>query len=411
MTMIRTMKKEDDVLKSIITTAVIILPFIFYLDLRPIIAGPIENIQVVKAVMAHLFCCMIVFYGLYSKGIPRNNFKSASILLFYLSIHMLVTPQYNIKLLGENVSGIWIAREFNDLFLFYIMVMIVSSIDWGKNSLRKLYEVICWISFLCSLYILIQFMAVDQWQNVIYYQSVLSQTNPTLTSFLGQSTFAGTFLALTIPFLICNRKIWMIPICLFAIFLTNSLTAFLMVGVVVLLYLMVRGGIYVRCVIYAIKGLMIYLFSLHPYKYLEIIRHESSGRIGVWKDAFMQVIHSPFPEIKNFFLTGYGFGSYEFIQKNLSLSGFIELHNEYLEFFCVAGIIGFTLLIFSLFMLIKKIFMINIIDRYRFAAVVCFFAVCFGNLIHFMWQLEPHRFYICIMLGIILNYINKEKKG
>jgi len=405
------MTKEDNVLKQIITAAVLILPFIFYLDLRPIIAGPISDVLTVKSVLGYLFCCMIVFYCLYSKGIPRNGFKFPSILLFYLSIHLLVTPQYQIKLLGENVSGIWIAREFNDLLLFYLMIMAVSSIAWGTNSLRKLFEVICYVNLLCSLYIFVQFLGFDQWQRVLDIQNIWAQNNPHITSFLGQSTTSSTFLALTLPFLICNRKWGFIPFCLGAIWIADSMTAYMMVGVVVFLYLFFRCGVFIRLLL---SVGFIYLWNevtLNINKYYQLVVSECSGRFNVWKDAFTQVIHSPFLEIQNVFLTGYGFGSYEFIQKNLSTSGFVELHNEYLEIFCTTGIIGFILLFFSLFMLIKRIFMINIIDRYRFAAITCFFAVCCGNTIHFMWQLEPHRFYTCIMLGIILNYINKEKKG
>ena len=72
-------------------------------------------------------------------------------------------------------------------------------------------------------------------------------------------------------------------------------------------------------------------------------------------------------QIKNYFYTGYGSGSYETLYKikavAINSSYANHAHNEYLEYFGELGLIGICLLLILIFLFLKKLFYSAIITK------------------------------------------------
>lgn len=391
--------------KFLLYFGLITLPFIIRLDLAPLIPGPIDNVRYAKEILSFIIVAAFVILSFHKGSLAKNPCKWLSFLMFYLCIHWMVAPRFDIQVLGENVAGFWIFRALTDAFLFYFMMLGVAGLDWSKGQLNKIYKIFTYISLVCSSYIFIQLIGFDQFQWVYNISHIRLQTNPHLTSFLGQTNFCASFLALLLPFVIHQKKWWIMIVTCTAIVLTESLMGIGMAGCVFIIYLLRYRMAKIIILTFLISGL--YLGVMFQDMLIPKLITASHGRTISITEAITQTIDSPLSK-NTFAMTGYGLGSYEFIQRHLGTTGFAEVHNEYVEFFSTTGLIGFALLIFSIFWLFKNIFPIIIIDRDIFAAACSFLVICIGNLGLFMWQIEPHRFYTVFLLGIIFNRLKRS---
>jgi O-antigen ligase len=72
-------------------------------------------------------------------------------------------------------------------------------------------------------------------------------------------------------------------------------------------------------------------------------------------------------QIKNYFYTGYGSGSYETLYKikaaAINSNYANHAHNEYLEYFGELGLIGISLLLILIFLFLKKLFYLVVITK------------------------------------------------
>lgn len=395
--------------KFILYAGLIGLPFIIYLDLTPFLPGAISNVRIVKEIFSYIIVSSFVILTIHQGGTLKSPSKWLSLLMFYMLINWLVTPAFNMQVLGQNIANIWSFRALADVFLFYFMVMGIASLPWGIKRLNRVFTLFCYIGLICSLYLFIQYLGLDQWQNVYNISHVKAQTNPHLTSFLGQTNFTASFLAILIPFIICQKR-WFILVCVsFAIILTHSLMGMGMLVVALLCYGVFRCHFIIKIIICLVLFIFLSIAIHIVPELINFLTSESSGRFVTWQQIIQQITN-PSLSTKTFILTGYGLGSYEFILKNLTTTGFTEAHNEYLEFFVTTGLIGAGLLFMFIIDIFKQIYSVAINNKYIFAATCSLFIICIGNAGLFMWQIEPHRFYSVFLLGIIFNQLNKKER-
>jgi O-antigen ligase len=167
-------------------------------------------------------------------------------------------------------------------------------------------------------------------------------------------------------------------------------------------------------------AMIIIVLSISGLCLLNKIQVTDSGRFGIWKQIWTDVTHSQFEKGRNYFITGHGVGAYKYLFTSLHTTrelepgvmqrAFEEAHNEPLEWFYNTGIIGFGMLIFIVFSLIKHVFPYTLQDERYLALLISFVGSVLLACGTFIWQIEPHRYITVVVAAILYNRIIKEEK-
>jgi hypothetical protein len=400
--------------RFLIFAAIVILTFTMtfgYSPWFPLIADPREAKEALMVFIS------IGFIGwMFALRFKIGKIPPALIgLLIFCVLRCFLEPLFAYPLLNTYGVSVWQWKVLAYDFLFFLLFVTISSMAWGEIYLRKLFTIFCWVGFLSAVYVIIQGFNLDQWLILSKAEPVRHTPSAGLTGTLTHVTLAAAFLVLTLPFMLQSRRWYQVVITLIAIIMCKSDMAYGATVLVLLWYVFFHSLWGKRIVV----GIVI-LLALLAIVFFNKIQIKDSGRRIIWAQIWEDVHTSPLEADRDYFLTGYGLGSYRYIFTTLHTTSpdgktilWDKAHNEYLEWFFNTGLIGITLLIFIIFSLIRQGIPCTIIDE-RYLALLSSFigAVIFAGGT-FIWQVEPHRFFTLVIAAIIQNRINlgeeKEK--
>ena len=388
-----------------------VLSFSFY-PLFPTLDDP----RVTKDFLSVMFALAIT--GVCILGKPRRFkvYPLLSLLILYCVLRCFLGPAFRFPVVNTQEDNIWQYRVVMYDLIFFSFFVAVSNLSWGILKLRKFFTVISWVGGLTAAYVFVQALGFDQWLILKTTAEVQNTPSAGLTGTMTNVTFAAAFLVLTIPIMIARRYWWAVVLAIGAVILCKSDMAYGALALSLLGYAAFKIKWTGRRKAIAFLLVLLTALWISDHK----IHVQDNGRFYIWKQIWTDVTVSPFEENTNYFLTGYGLGAYkylftaqhttQYINETTMQRAFEQAHNDPLEWFYNTGIIGFGLLIFIVFCLIKAVFPYTLTDERYLALLITFISGLMLSCGTFLLQIEPQRFLMVVVAAILYNRIIKEEK-
>jgi O-antigen ligase len=359
-----------------------------------------------KIFMAICFALVVIGSSFYKNTIkPFRNYWLL-ILMVYLFATIYQFPKISFELLGVKSFNFWHWQGLYKTLVFFIMLVVVSGIDFTKENINIILRVMIWTGCIMSLYALFQACGIDQFyktkggwsdfKDMITLGGSASQMGGTL----GTPILLSSFLSIIVPMALCLHKNIIAALMIFVIYLSNSMVALIACFISVMAYLFFTGNLKQKLIIYSIVSITC-LISVLGYVKSDRIKSAfaNHSRFGTWGLLLQDIAGKNTKE--NYAFTGKGMGNFHYFFHAKHKNDMIEAHNDYLEFLSDAGIIGLLLLLAGIWFMVKL--NIPIKNNYR-ACLLCSFlasAICAGGL--FIWQMGAHIFYTVVIAGLLHN--------
>lgn len=339
--------------------------------------------------------------------------KNKWILLFLvfipLSIHL--SPQYNIELNGVKSSNFWAWKPFVMYLSYFLMFMVVQSLNITKRGIRGIFNTMAWCAFVMAGYVLLQNIGWDQFFNVKTGGQFDNVTKPLVVGTLGNSTIVSPYIAMIIPMALYLHR-WVVSFVLIcAVVVSQSAMAIGAMVVSLLVYLCLRFRMKGVFVVFLTVVLGVSVLNgvrvLKPQVFESMRIVENNGRISLWKGIVKEMKSGEFGEAKDSYpYTGLGLGSYNVLMKPTLGNIFAQAHNEYIQVFVETGLIGLFLFLMAIFYMMKEALLsyIDGFNRSEISALVCSF-LCIGLVAcgSFPWQIAPLIYLTVIVVGLLHN--------
>lgn len=312
----------------------------------------------------------------------------------WLIVSTFICPKWSgLNLMyGGNVDGLW---NFKALFLvmaYLIAGMAILSVQWTDDNIRRLLMIVSYSGFLMSLYVFFQAIGIDPMFHVKHLHSSSLADSPNIVGTLGHPGTLGIFLLLCLIPSIALKKNYIIGCLLIAIFLTHSHIVW-GATILSLLFFVSAGNNKLFILLSMLTVLAVFCISqLHGL--------QDSGRFNVWMQIINDMLEHP-----NTLFTGFGIGSFSYVfSPIIHQQGpyWAQAHNEYLEMFWGAGIIGVVMLLIVIFNQFKQSWGMvhNISIR---TLLTMFFAICVCAAGNFVWHLGVFQLYSIVIIGILIS--------
>lgn len=386
-----------------VAVALVIVPLVLKFHLFPILPYDLNEYRLTKEFFALLLAILCFGWVTFRGRLQPIKNPWLVCLIGYLALHRFVMPPFELFLFGTNVGAFWIYKPMFVALIFFALFWAIASTEIPFTPLRILFRVVSNVGLICAVYLILQKLGIDPMQKVNSEFVAAAVDSAEAPSTLIHPNYAGAFLALCLPLCLYSRKWFCFFVTAIAIVLSQSAFAVLggVVGVLSFLWFSCRR--WRKIMIWNLGVIVVgavLIYGLHPFALPD------NGRFGAWASIFHDTIY-PFMDDKSHAVYGFGLGSYRYLWVPHYHHPFTQAHNEYLEFFFNTGIVGLTLLIFSIFWLLKRAVPLTITDE----QVGALLAVLLASLVMatglFVWQIEPTRIYTVIFAGLITNKILK----
>ncbi|OPX89074.1 MAG: hypothetical protein A4E53_01682 [Pelotomaculum sp. PtaB.Bin104] len=389
------MKNRTSYLRMLVITMLCVTPFFLVGDDR---YG--------KEVLVLLMSGAIIFLSCIKNPITG--------LVAYLFISPFFAPPFELSALNQNVAGFWQYKPLAFCLIFYFLFSKLSSIPWPNRILDRILKVMDWSAFITAIYLVAQYFNLDQFLVTATDMHTIHSTNPHMTATLTNSTLASAFLTMCLPALIYRRAWIRLAFVCVMMYSCQSLMAIGAGIVSILVYRLIKIN---KMIAWVCFGLLLICVLIYAEMNKTWVLYQSNGRIQEWGRIIKEVV-SPSMDLRTRALTGYGLGAYSYIYVSQHTVrwcpickrweiGMWRAHNEFIEFFYNAGIIGLGLLIFSIISLIYKSIPFIILDERMLALLSSFLALCLLACGTFIWQVEPFRIYTVVIVSILTQKINQ----
>ncbi len=283
-----------------------------------------------------------------------------------------------------------------EILVFLLMFLGITSIDFTKEVINKIFKSICWIAIIYSIYILFQKIGLDQIYRISNDQAISQMSrNPECGGFISQPVFAAAFLSLCIPFLIKNGSYWMIGIASLAIIATGNRSAFIASVICALMmssYWLRVGKI---LLISYFTFLLISLFIHCAWPNINL-HFEGTERLEVWRSLFYDFINPSFPGVHtHYILTGHGIGSFSVLFPFFHHSGYYQAHNELFEVIYTLGLAGLIITILMIKDLLKQVTLKTI------SLGILAISICAAT--NAVWHIPQLAFITVFLIGLAYN--------
>lgn len=364
-----------------------------------------------KECAAFLIAILMIMVAVYQGSFKR--FRNVWILLFmgFLIVSINKAPVTAIALGSFDISGFWVWKPFLQLFVYFLLLLVVSSMEWNARTCKAYFMVMAWCGFIMAGYVVLQKFGFDQF----FYQKpesvVLLTSNPTLIGTMGQPTLVAPFLAMCIiPAIYLKNWIFSI-VMLAALFMINSEVASFAVVVAILTFVTAKnpiafGTVLAICVLIAVLMLSFLRQDDHRKHF------NDNGRLSVWS-TIVNDLKEPFSaqDPRRFSLTGFGIGSFEYLFHAKHHSEWRQAHNEYLELLYCVGFIGLSLFMMGLVHIFKTVYRMISVSREAICLLAMTVAACLCAAGTFIWHLAVYQFYGVVIVGLIYSlnrHLNRD---
>lgn len=288
-----------------------------------------------------------------------------------------------------------------ECFLMMMLFMASYSIRITNDQLQRILKTLSIIIGVYGFYIILQRLGLDQFYVMTTGQRLNEMTrHPESGAFMGQPVYAAAFIATILPIAMKQKNIGSIVLGLSGIIFTGNRAALLAVAVSSLyLFSYTR-----RLATWTFLGLVAMLIGVLTFSFIFPDMAEKihpSGRLEVWRDIFIDLLHNPFPGITfSHILTGNGIGFFSVLFPFYHHSSFFQAHNEWLEVLAGVGVVGLITMVLAQ----KHMFQFNG-DITLKASLV---ALCVCALFNPIWHIPQLQFLTAIILGLYYQNINNK---
>lgn len=353
-------------------------------------------------------CLSIVFYALYTKGIKFVGNKWLLFLFAAMLVSTFFVPPSGVVIgivkgvnhlvfSNINIENLW---NFQPLFyglLYLLTICVIADADLDNILIIK---IIAWTGLLMALVVIAQKFGFQQFwriQTIGVGSELGGMRNPQLMGFMAQYTLVSAFIALCQVSALFIRKYWMAIIMGVAIFIAGSHFAMLCV--------VLAWGLWIfrnkPRMMYALIGFLVFSFFV-------IFHNQNNGRFECWRQIIHDMTHplydNPVAESQGF--TGYGTNAFHVLFPIMHLSQWTRAHNEFLEFMFNTGILGFGMLMASIFIFFRQCKDFFHLDTIKFC-MFTFIIICILANGTFIWQLGWGQFYTVVIVGLAYSAIRK----
>lgn len=400
------MNNRENVTYGLLIAALISIPLILEIGLFPFLPDTLTEYRTVKEFLAVLFAAGIFIWALHGHHRVGCVNPWLGILVGYILLHPFLSPRYSLILFNQNIAGFWEYKPLLYALMYFGFFCVISQLRLHFGYFETIFKVLMWLGVGTAVYALLQRIGLDQfqyWSSDVHLRAV---TNGEMTATMTQPNYAGAYLAFVIPFAFYFRRWWaviLIGVAVIAIDSKFGIAA--MVCALVFMFLRTKKQLYSIFVALAL-GALIMGWSLFE----GAADWSDSGRFAIWQTVWHDIV-SPWVGTKAYPLTGYGPGSFRFIWTAFHHSGWMEVHNEWLQFGLEAGLLGVTLWIFSIFWLIRRLKPFTIEDDQVKPLFASFVAMLVSTCGLFTLQIDPHRFMAVTVFALLHNKLLIKRGG
>lgn len=393
-------------IKLLLPLSLVVIPFyelILYLFMPGRSMPSFGDMRVTKDFVMMAFASTIGVVVLWKYGFKPFKDKWLLAFMVFLVWNIFKIPNALIPISGVNVNGIWNhwpAYQSIVLFLFFLGLINVPYLACDRIK-QSLYNVMAICGAVMSVYMIIQFIGMDQVMHTHGVEILGSTKAPKIGGTIGQPTLCAPFILATIPLMILRRHWVSIGLACIAVCLSQSSTAFVVLFLLGIAWagyadkqmakkMAIFAGFLVICVITA-------AFSM---KWTGIF--SDNGRFVVWQQSWNDITSNI-----NLGLTGAGIGAYKFLFALKRGNTWYAAHNDYLQLLWTCGLIGTGLIGMFIYNFIKDA--IKVIDREIYFLLLSIFALMLSALTSFVFQLAVYQYYFIVLLGLIYSLRVKKE--
>ena len=331
----------------------------------------------------------LVIFGYSLSLTPKRVFKNIFVSLAVIFLGASFTYYTMIPLVvpkdGLMIINVW---NLTPSLCFFLSVLLLKTIieHTDQDFWEIIPKILCWISFLLSIYSIYQYFGYDQiFQKYIEVPENFKTVNGVvpphykMVSLMGNPFLTSKYIAIVSPLFLLGslRYKLMYPVCFFAVILCNTVVSTVAMMAGLLLFISRYGRVPLISAVLILGSIAYSVFMLKFKGSLSL-----DGRIGFWYILFMDA-H------KNF-LTGTGLGSILNHQYFIGGELLKEAHNEFLQAYREGGLVLLSISLGYLVSLFRRIKSSNVFVP----SLVAFLIVCLGGF--------PLQFGATLLLGILI---------
>ena len=339
----------------------------------------------------------ILLFWLVRNNISRERLKKLSLPIISFALALAISSYFSIDKIKSSA----------ELYKYLSGILLILALPSLTEETRKRY-----IAGILTCGIVISILAIYQYfigfshlRNFINTQNI---TNPFVLDYLQQKRvffpfvtpgiLAGYLVMVGPLILLYKRRIWLSIPLLCALFLTQSLGAFISLFLAVLVYVLFKNDTKKTRGIYFLGLLVLFILLIFFLRITSGKGHLSPlfsvfMRINYWQDTIGIIKMHP--------LLGVGLGNFNLICSRYA-------HNSFLQFWAETGLLGLTSLFWLVYAIIK-----NSVNKIRSAAndkealvlITCLAAFVFANLWDFSFFLPE----VSLIWWAILGLLSKPK--
>ncbi len=385
---------------------VICTSFCLEVGFYPLLQDTITDYRLAKETLALIFGIAIFLWATTGDHQIKCKNPWLTLLMGYCCIHPFISPKFTIEMLGRNYGGFWEYQCIFVAFIYYGVFCVVSNLGRCTNYMDTFFKILMWCGVISSGYIFLQYLKLDEFQSLIQANYATATHGATLIATFTQPNYSGAFIALMIPFALYFRRWWFAIFMGIAVILITSRMGMIMMGIGVITMCFFRWRVQTTIILTALTGFIIFLWQLFWSK-IPLSEYDS-GRSGLWTKIIHDCTH-PWISAKAYPIFGHGLGFYHSMWALMTPGAMMEAHNEWLQLWMDAGLVGDLLLIFSIFWLIKRLNLYTLKDNQTVVLLAAFFASLGGSCGLFLWQIEPHRLLTVIIFAMLHRKLTMEE--
>lgn len=383
---------------------------------------PIASVDLreIKMTTALVFALSLGIVELYQHGIKPLKNKWLLILVFYILVSVFISPAPLIMLVGIDVSNFWAWQPFAQMMVFLLMISAIASHEFSDQEMKRIFNTISWCGTFMAFYVILQRLHMDQFFVAVSSNSP-NDSGP-YAGFTGNPTLVAPYIAMTTPFIIHQRKWWMLPIIVLGVFFPHARATWIALSFGILFIIASKGKYqFISCLIIALAlsaSVGFLYFKSHSVN--EFFNdHE---RIPQWIQIVKDIKNPISKDVPNSYpLTGHGLGSFKFVyhvQNNLHVAEnrFHQAHNDYLEFTYSCGIMGLFLLLSAISWMFYRNYSLDCVfqygeDDFTTTFLSSFVIVAIVAFFTFIWQIGTEVYLTACLIGFLHNEKMSLQRG
>ena len=355
----------------------------------PITLAPVMDYLLSKEHVSIVFAIAVFLMTLSTVGIKKQVWIWPGIFVAYIICHQYIVPMTTFSNPSDTIIvELWKFKPMVYLITFYLFFLSLTSMKLKTSDYALFFKVVSWIGTISAIYMLFQWFGMDCFQHLNDNPDNPMIKANNITAFYGQPRVASAFLAMCLPAAVYCRAYGKAALILAGVLLSQSAMA---VGALFLGFL--YWNFYTRKV-RASDICWLLLMCLPILGYYFSHHSDGTGRFAVWKMAL--------EDTKSHAVFGWSWGAFPFLFPVTHHSRFNLAHNEWVELLYDAGATAVMLCMYGLGKLNRLIKEKS--EEVLFLKITLLVALLLSCGL-FVFQIEPHRYLIVMVLGLLVGAI------